>query len=109
MGQQSAGPAPGVAAGKAPRTPRGERTMRKILDAALAEFGERGFSESSIVSITTRAKVALGLFLLAALGGLAMFVLYMKGRRPPIPLAIGHAAAAVAALVTLLSVVLFPS
>ncbi len=48
--------------GKAPRTSRGERTARKILDAALAEFGERGFSESSIVSITTRAKVALGTF-----------------------------------------------
>jgi AcrR family transcriptional regulator len=36
--------------------------MRKILDAALAEFGEKGFSESSIVSITSRAKVALGTF-----------------------------------------------
>jgi AcrR family transcriptional regulator len=36
--------------------------MRKILDAALAEFGERGFSESSIVSITGRAHVALGTF-----------------------------------------------
>ena len=48
--------------GKTPRTPRGERTMRKILDAALAEFGEKGFSESSIVSITSRAKVALGTF-----------------------------------------------
>ena len=30
--------------GKAPRTARGEKTLRKILDAALAEFGERGFS-----------------------------------------------------------------
>ena len=48
--------------GKAPRTARGAKTMRKILDAALAEFGERGFSESSIVSITRRAKVALGTF-----------------------------------------------
>ena len=48
--------------GKAPRTARGERTLRKILDAALAEFGERGFSESSIVSITQRARVALGTF-----------------------------------------------
>jgi AcrR family transcriptional regulator len=47
---------------KAPRTARGEKTMRKILDAALAEFGEKGFSESSVVSITTRAKVALGTF-----------------------------------------------
>jgi AcrR family transcriptional regulator len=48
--------------GKAPRTARGERTLRKILDAALDEFGERGFSEGSIVGITQRAKVALGTF-----------------------------------------------
>ena len=48
--------------GKAPRTARGERTLRKILDAALEEFGERGFSDASIVGITSRAKVALGTF-----------------------------------------------
>ena len=48
--------------GKAPRTPRGEKTLRNILDAALAEFGTHGFSESSIVGITSRAKVALGTF-----------------------------------------------
>src|SRR6478672_13365202 len=48
--------------GKAPRTARGERTLRKILDAAREEFGERGFSESSIVGITQRAGVALGTF-----------------------------------------------
>jgi AcrR family transcriptional regulator len=48
--------------GKAPRTARGEKTLRKILDAALAEFGTRGFSESSIVGITSRARVALGTF-----------------------------------------------
>src|SRR4051795_10035728 len=48
--------------GKAPRTARGERTMRKILDAARDEFGERGFAESSIVGITQRAGVALGTF-----------------------------------------------
>ncbi len=48
--------------GKAPRTARGERTLRKILDAALEEFGERGFSEGSIVGITQRARVALGTF-----------------------------------------------
>ena len=56
---EAAGPAEN---GKAPRTARGEKTMRKILDAALAEFGEKGFSESSVVSITSRAKVALGTF-----------------------------------------------
>ena len=48
--------------GKAPRTPRGERTLRKILDSARDEFGERGFAESSIVTITQRAGVALGTF-----------------------------------------------
>lgn len=48
--------------GKAPRTARGQRTLRKILDAARQEFGEQGFSESSIVAITQRAGVALGTF-----------------------------------------------
>ncbi|HYX45281.1 MAG TPA: TetR/AcrR family transcriptional regulator [Sphingomicrobium sp.] len=48
--------------GKAPRTARGERTLRKILDSARTEFGERGFAESSIVGITQRAGVALGTF-----------------------------------------------
>ena len=62
MAQQSARARLPAAAVKTPRTARGEKTMRKILDAALAEFGEKGFSESSIVSITRRAKVALGTF-----------------------------------------------
>src|SRR5215208_3938910 len=48
--------------GKAPRTARGERTLRKILNAARDEFGDRGFSDSSIVGITQRAGVALGTF-----------------------------------------------
>ena len=48
--------------GKAPRTARGERTLRKILDAARDEFGERGFSDSSIVAITQRAGFARGTF-----------------------------------------------
>jgi AcrR family transcriptional regulator len=47
---------------KAPRTARGQKTLRKILNAALEEFGERGFSDSSIVGITRRASVALGTF-----------------------------------------------
>ena len=62
MAQQSVEAELPAGTGKAPRTARGKKTMRKILDAALAEFGEKGFSESSIVSITTRAKVALGTF-----------------------------------------------
>ena len=48
--------------GKAPRTARGERTLRKILDSAQEEFGQRGFAETSIVGITQRAGVALGTF-----------------------------------------------
>ncbi len=47
---------------KAPRTDRGRRTLRALLDAAAAEFGEKGFHESSVVSITSRAGVALGSF-----------------------------------------------
>lgn len=49
-------------ADKAPRTERGRRTMRALLDAAAAEFGEKGFHEASVVSITGRAGVALGSF-----------------------------------------------
>jgi AcrR family transcriptional regulator len=55
-------PAEAPSSAKVPRTPRGERTLRKILDAALAEFGELGFGDASIVGITRRAKVALGTF-----------------------------------------------
>ena len=62
MAQQSGDATLAAGAGKAPRTARGEKTMRKILNAALAEFGEKGFSDSSIVSITSRAHVALGTF-----------------------------------------------
>ncbi len=49
-------------AGKLPRTGRGQRTRQTLLDAAAAEFGEKGFHESSIVSITQRAGIALGSF-----------------------------------------------
>src|SRR5690606_9508226 len=48
--------------GKQPRTARGQRTLRTILDAAAAEFGEKGFHEGSISGITRRAGVALGSF-----------------------------------------------
>lgn len=47
---------------KQPRTDRGRRTRRAILDAARSEFGERGFHEASISGITRRAGVALGSF-----------------------------------------------
>ena len=58
----SGSPSSPAGSSKAPRTARGERTRRKILDAALNEFGEKGFSEASIVGITSRAEVALGTF-----------------------------------------------
>ena len=45
-----------------PAPERGRRTRRKLLDAATIEFGERGFHEASIASITRRAGVALGSF-----------------------------------------------
>ena len=48
--------------GKAPRTERGRRTLRALLDAAAVEFGEKGFHEGSVSGITRRAGVALGSF-----------------------------------------------
>ena len=47
---------------KTPRTDRGRKTLRKLLDAAAIEFGEKGFHAASISSITRRAQVALGTF-----------------------------------------------
>jgi AcrR family transcriptional regulator len=57
--ERSAAATPGT---KEPRTERGRRTLRAILDAAAAEFGERGFHETGITQITQRAGVALGTF-----------------------------------------------
>lgn len=60
---QAATPGPeGEARDKTPRTDRGRRTLRKLLDAAAIEFGERGFHEASISGITRRAGTALGSF-----------------------------------------------
>ena len=47
---------------KRPRTERGRKTMRAILDAAAREFGEKGFHDASITGITQNAGVALGSF-----------------------------------------------
>src|SRR6201999_3841790 len=51
-----------VSADKAPRTERGRRTVRKLLEAAAQEVGQRGFHEAAITGITARAGVALGTF-----------------------------------------------
>lgn len=47
---------------KVPRTERGRRTARKLIDAAAFEFGEHGFHDASITGITRRAGTALGSF-----------------------------------------------
>jgi AcrR family transcriptional regulator len=47
---------------KLPRTARGQATLRRLLDAAAKEFGERGFHDASISGITRRAGTALGSF-----------------------------------------------
>jgi AcrR family transcriptional regulator len=62
---EEAGPGDGESAGggdKVPRTERGRRTLRALLDAAAVEFGERGFHDASISGITRRAGIALGSF-----------------------------------------------
>ena len=53
---------PQKADAKTPRTARGQRTLRLILDAAAEEFGERGYHEGSIARIAQRAGVAIGSF-----------------------------------------------
>ena len=47
---------------RSPRTARGRRTREALLEAALQEFGARGFHATGITDITRRAGVALGSF-----------------------------------------------
>ncbi len=47
-----------------PRTPRGEATRQRLLDAAESLFGSRGFHDTSIVDITRGAGVGHGTFYL---------------------------------------------
>lgn len=53
---------PAVTVDKTPRTARGRRTLRNLLDAAADEFGERGFHEAGIARIAQRAGTAVGNF-----------------------------------------------
>lgn len=55
-------PATGDNTDKSPRTERGRKTRRNLLDAAAIEFGEKGFHDASIAGITTRAGTAAGSF-----------------------------------------------
>src|SRR3569623_2604762 len=51
-----------TSADKEPRTERGRKTLRRLLEAAASELGERGYHEAAITGITQRAGVALGTF-----------------------------------------------
>jgi AcrR family transcriptional regulator len=53
---------PQMLADKTPRTERGRRTLRALLDAAAEEFGEKGYHEAAIARIAQRAGVAIGSF-----------------------------------------------
>ena len=48
----------------APRTARGEKTRRKLLEAAEHVFSEHGYAEASVSRITDRAGVGQGTFYL---------------------------------------------
>ena len=48
--------------GSGPKTERGRRTLRKLLDAAGEEFGARGYHDTAISHITQSAGVGLGTF-----------------------------------------------
>src|ERR1700741_290273 len=48
--------------GSGPKTERGRRTLRRLLDAAGGEVGVRGYHETAVSHITQRAGVGLGTF-----------------------------------------------
>jgi len=45
-----------------PKTPRGQSTKNRIIKAAEVEFGKKGYHNTAIADITSRAKVAPGTF-----------------------------------------------
>ncbi|MFN3371609.1 MAG: TetR/AcrR family transcriptional regulator [Sphingomonadaceae bacterium] len=61
-GTQAVTDGPAEVAPRVPRTERGRRTHRALLDAAAQEFGTRGYHATGITDITRRAGVALGSF-----------------------------------------------
>jgi len=62
MADANATQAAGADPARTPRTERGRRTHRALLDAAAQEFGACGFHATGITDITRRAGVALGSF-----------------------------------------------
>ncbi len=61
-----------------PVTPRGQRTRHKLLEAAEAVFGEKGYERASVVEITQRAGVAQGTFYVYFPSKKAIFVELVK-------------------------------
>jgi len=45
-----------------PKTPKGQMTFQKLLQAAEEVFGEKGYHDASVVEVTMRAGVAQGTF-----------------------------------------------
>lgn len=62
MGDANSTQAGDDGAQRVPRTERGRKTHRALLDAAAQEFGANGFHATGITEITRRAGVALGSF-----------------------------------------------
>jgi AcrR family transcriptional regulator len=62
QGEDVGGAVSGESQPKMPKTERGRRTLRGLLDAAAEEFGAKGFHEASISGITQRAGMAIGSF-----------------------------------------------
>ncbi len=63
-----------------PKGDRGRRTRQRLLDAAEAAFGSRGYFETSIVDITRRARVAQGTFYVYFSGKRAIFTELVRER-----------------------------
>ena len=83
-----------------PRPP----TWLALGHGAIAASGVIALSYATATTeVPTLAKVALGIFVLAALGGITMFVLFhLREKALPIPLVLGHGAIAATGLVLLL-------
>jgi len=62
MSQHSGSEPQAVEERTGPKTERGRRTLRRLLDAAAEEFGARGYHETAISNITQKAGVGLGTF-----------------------------------------------
>ena len=65
----------------APKARRGDQTRARILDAAEAVFGQRGYHGASIVEITRQAGVGLGTFYLYFPSKLDIFKHLLRSRQ----------------------------